>query len=69
MQLFDGLLVVTKVFLATDKDNGKTLAEVQDFGDPLRRDHALVDGRRWSVGSYVDSSWTHLLLHVVQRIG
>lgn len=35
VQLFNGLGVVAEILLATDKDNGKTLAEVQNFGDPL----------------------------------
>jgi hypothetical protein len=34
-ELFDGLRIVTKIALAANKNDGKTLAEVQDFGDPL----------------------------------
>jgi len=36
VQLLDGLLVVPKIALATNKDNGKVGAEVKDFGNPLR---------------------------------
>lgn len=35
VQLFDGLGVETKILLATDQDDGETLAEVEDLGDPL----------------------------------
>lgn len=37
MQLLDSLLVETEILLTSDKDDGQTLAEVQDFGDPLER--------------------------------
>jgi hypothetical protein len=30
-QLFNGLLVVSKIVLATDENDGKTLAEVQNL--------------------------------------
>jgi hypothetical protein len=35
VKLLDGLLVVTQVLLATDEDDGETVAEVKNFGDPL----------------------------------
>jgi len=35
MELFDSLLVVPEILLATDKDDGKTTAEMQYFGNPL----------------------------------
>jgi len=35
VQLFNRLLVVSKILLASNEDNGEALAEVQDFGDPL----------------------------------
>lgn len=35
VQLFDGLLVVAKILLAADEDDGKALAEVQHLRDPL----------------------------------
>jgi hypothetical protein len=36
-ELLDSLRIVTEIALAADKNDGKTLAEVQDFGDPLRK--------------------------------
>jgi hypothetical protein len=36
MKLLDCLLVIPKILLATDEDDGETLAEVKNFGDPLR---------------------------------
>lgn len=35
-ELLNGLLVVSQILLAANKDDGETLAEVEDFGDPLR---------------------------------
>jgi len=34
-KLFNGLGIVSQIILATNEDNRKTLAEMQDFGDPL----------------------------------
>lgn len=34
-ELLDSLRIVTKIALAADENDGETLAEVQDFGDPL----------------------------------
>lgn len=34
-QLFDGLAIISQVVFASNQDNGKTLAEMQDLGDPL----------------------------------
>lgn len=34
-ELLDGLLVVSQILLAADEDDGETLAEVQNLGDPL----------------------------------
>jgi hypothetical protein len=31
VEFFDGLLVEAQILLATNKDDGQTLAEVQDF--------------------------------------
>lgn len=36
MQLLNGLLVEAQILLATNKDDGQALAEVQNLGDPLR---------------------------------
>jgi hypothetical protein len=35
VKLLDGLLVVAKILLTSDKDDWETLAEMQNFGDPL----------------------------------
>ena len=35
VELLNGLLVVSEILLATDEDDGKTLAEVQNLRDPL----------------------------------
>jgi hypothetical protein len=35
-KLLDGLGVVAQILLAANKDDGKTLAEVKNFGNPLR---------------------------------
>jgi hypothetical protein len=35
VKLLDGLLIIAKIFLATDENNRKSLAEVEDFRDPL----------------------------------
>ena len=35
MQFLDRLLVVAEIFLATDENDGKALAEMEDFRDPL----------------------------------
>lgn len=37
VKLLDGLLVVSKILLTSDKDDGKALAEVQNLRDPLSR--------------------------------
>jgi hypothetical protein len=35
VKLLDCLLVVAEIFLATNENNWESLAEVEDFGDPL----------------------------------
>lgn len=35
VKLFNGLLIVTEILLATNKDDGKTLAEVKNLRNPL----------------------------------
>lgn len=35
VKLLDGLLVVSKILLASNKDDGKALAEMEDLRDPL----------------------------------
>lgn len=34
-ELLDGLLVISKILLATDEDNRKALAEMENFRNPL----------------------------------
>lgn len=36
VELLNGLGVVTQILLTANQDNGKTLAEVEDLGNPLR---------------------------------
>jgi len=35
VKLFNCLLVITQILLTADKNDGKTLAEMEDFRDPL----------------------------------
>ena len=35
VELFNGLLVITQILLATNEDDRKTAAEMKNFGDPL----------------------------------
>jgi hypothetical protein len=35
VKLLDSLRIIAKIFLATDENNRKTLAEVEDFRNPL----------------------------------
>jgi hypothetical protein len=37
VELLNGLLVEAQILLAADEDDGQTLAEMQDLGDPLCR--------------------------------
>lgn len=69
-ELLDGLVVVTQILLAADENDGKTLAEVQNFGNPLQEQtyqqmayqaHDWHKNRGWL-------GWAHLLLYVVQGI-
>lgn len=36
VELLNSLGVVTQILLTANQDNGKTLAEVEDLGNPLR---------------------------------
>jgi len=36
VELLNGLRVVTQILLTANQDNGETLAEVEDLGNPLR---------------------------------
>jgi hypothetical protein len=35
VKFLDGLLIVSKILLTSNEDDGKALAEMQDLGDPL----------------------------------
>ncbi len=35
MKLLDRLLIIAEIFLAADENDGKSLAEVENFRDPL----------------------------------
>lgn len=43
MQLFDRLLVVAEIFLATNEDDRKALAEVKNLRDPLQVQHVSIE--------------------------
>lgn len=69
----DGLVVITEILLAADENDGETLAEVQNLGNPLQTVFVLAQWliacvvRTWaSRGRYC--VWAYLLLHVVQGI-
>lgn len=71
MQLLDGLLVVTKILLAADKDDGKAVAEVQDFRDPLQTLHVSATPYLGVCGlgnRQQEDGAAYLLLDVVKRI-
>jgi hypothetical protein len=36
VKLLESLLIIAKIFLAADENNGKSLAEVENFRDPLQ---------------------------------
>lgn len=46
-ELLNGLVVVTQILLATNENNGKALAEVKNFGNPLQK-------KRWVSGCLID---------------
>ena len=65
MELFNGLLIVTQILLATNEDDGETAAEMKNFGDPLCLRHV-------SEVSYLEMEWwwqQYLLLDVIEGIG
>lgn len=75
MQFFNGFLIVAEIFLAADKDDGKTLAEMKDFGDPLTYSSpvstssnplSFSNERASSFLSAMIGRSTYLLLNVVQ---
>lgn len=76
-QLVCNLLVVAKILLATDKNDGETLAEVKDLGDPLCKGAAVSKAARlcrcrwrWGVAAACQGLWMpYLFLDVVKRVG
>ena len=61
VELFNGLLIVTQILLATNEDDGETAAEMKNFGDPLCLRHVsavsyLEIGKR--IGGNSTFSWT-----------
>ncbi len=68
MQLFNRLLIESQILLATDQDDGKTVAEVQHLGDPLS---SHITYQHLFVSQQIEESEgesSHLLLNVVERI-
>lgn len=61
VQLLNGLLVITEILLAANEDDGKTLAEVQNLGNPLC---PVSDTFPQGLPGV-----SYLLLDVVERIG
>lgn len=72
---------MAKVHLAADKDDGKTLAEMKNFGNPLDTASDISEIKPSSLLSQYDTSFlilhipdkpgatiTHLLLDVVERV-
>lgn len=41
VQLLNGLLVVSQILLAADEDDGQAGAEVQDLGNPLKKNESV----------------------------
>jgi hypothetical protein len=74
VQLLNGLLVVSQILLAADKDDGEAGAEVQNLRDPLKNHNAVsVCSPSKSVTHDAMAPWArervvYLLLDVVQRI-
>ena len=46
VKLLDGLLVVSEILLTSNEDDGKTLAEMQDLGDPLSKNKSCQHAAR-----------------------
>lgn len=74
-ELLNGLVVVTQILLATDEDDGKALAEMQDLRNPLEQASAAVgDSQGASLGYETvprgrRDQGPYLLLNIVQRVG
>lgn len=76
-ELLNGLVVVTQILLATDEDDGKALAEMQDLRNPLEQATASVGDSQGASPGYETvlfgglggDQGPYLLLNVVQRVG
>jgi hypothetical protein len=67
VKFLDGLLVVSKILLTSNEDDGKALAEMQDLGDPLSKtNHVSMRLGTWGGSS---GRAAYLLLDVVKRVG
>lgn len=69
-KLLDRLLIVSEILLAADEDDGETLAEVQNLGDPLLKStcqQGCADRTGYQLWARLRS--TNLLLDVVEGIG
>lgn len=69
VKLFDGLLIVAQIFLATNEDNRKPLAEMEDLRNPLHVVH--VSASPYHSGYFSLSQCmgkTYLLLNVIERV-
>lgn len=49
MQLLNGLGVVAQILLATNQDNGKALAEMENLGNPLEDRVSIAPATRKQV--------------------
>jgi hypothetical protein len=56
-ELLDSLGVVTQILLAADEDDGKALAEVENFGNPLRTRVSTLDAQH-AIRKSPTFSWT-----------
>lgn len=66
-ELLLNLGVVSQILLATDEDDGETLAEVKNFRDPLLIGESTCQSAYLAYGG--SAITTYLLLDVVERIG
>lgn len=73
-QLLNRLGVVAEILLATDKNDGQTLAEMQDLGDPLWEEVHVLAKVAYRVQSFNPKGerrkkQAYLLLNVVEGVG
>jgi len=67
VKLLDGLLVVSKILLTSNEDDRKTLAEMQDLGDPLLKNKSCQHAARHVRWQFRRAAY--LLLDVVEGVG